>query len=297
MIVDPSHNMNTREGRTDVDLAPGRLADGGSLSPDAPPARVIASVVSHGHGALLAALLDDLDAALGPRDRLVVTLNVPETAGFDRRRWPRAEWIDNASPKGFGANHNHALLGREADWVAIINPDIRIDADVLDRLVAGAGDPDIAMVAPLVVDADGAEQDSVRALLTPVSLAGRLRGRLSGARGQAGPVSCRHDWIAGMLLLVRGRIFADIGGFDERFFLYCEDMDLSIRLQLAGHRLCQDRSIVVVHDARRDSHRSRHHFRLHLTSLLRSWMSPAFWRYLGGRHNRLTVAERVDLDA
>ena len=237
-------------------------------------------------------LLDDLAIALGPRDRLVVTLNIPEADSFDRGRWPSAEWIDNSAPKGFSANHNQALLGRDADWVAIINPDIRIAPDVLDRLIAsGGGNTSIAMVAPLVVDRDGAEQDSVRALLTPASLAGRLRGRVTGARGRSGPASRRRDWIAGMLLLVRGDAFAAVRGFDEHYFLYCEDMDLSIRLQLAGLSLRYDRGIVVVHDARRDSHRNWRHFRLHLASLLRTWASPAFWRYLKGSHNRLAVAE------
>ena len=293
MIVDSSHNMNTVAGNTDGGRAANLVADVESDLPARRPARVIASVVSHGHGALLAALLDDLMAALGPRDLLVVTLNIPEAGGFDRRRWPRAEWIDNTAPKGFGANHNHALLGRDADWVAIINPDIRMASDVLDRLVAsGGGDIDIAMVAPLVVDRDGVEQDSVRALLTPSSLAGRMRGRMSDARGRAGPVSRRRDWIAGMLLLVRGDAFAVVRGFDERYFLYCEDMDFSIRLQLAGYSLRHDRGIVVVHDARRDSHHNWSHFRLHVASLLRSWASPALWRYLGGSHNRLAVAER-----
>ena len=241
--------------------------------------RLAVSVVSHGHGALLLALLDDLAAAVGPADAIIVTFNIDEE-GFDRARWPRVIWIDNPVPKGFGANHNAALLGRDADWYGVINPDIRLAANTLATLLASASaDPEVAMVAPRIVDAGATEQDSGRALLTPGSLVTRVVLRLGGKRGLGIDQASRIDWLAGMFLIVRADAFAALGGFDERFFLYCEDMDLSLRLQLAGHTLLFDRSVTVVHDARRDSHRDRRHLRLHLASLARAWTTLAFWQY------------------
>lgn len=242
--------------------------------------RLMISIVSHSHGAMLAALLDDLALWRSPDDAIVVTLNVPED-GLERWRWPDVEWIDNPAPKGFSANHNAALIGRYSRWVAVLNPDIRIGSDVLSVLLARAqGDASIGLVAPGVVGPDGTPQDSARRLLTPVRLVARVGRRLAG-RGIAKASRTRRelDWLAGMFLLIRRDAFETIGGFDTRFFLYCEDMDICIRLQLAGYRIDYARETEVIHDARRHSHRSLTHLRWHLASLVRAWLTPAFWDY------------------
>lgn len=241
--------------------------------------QILVSVVSHGHGELLTALLDDLCAIRPPNLSIIVTLNIPEASQVRRDRWADIVWIENTEPKGFGANHNAALLGQAHDWYIILNPDIRIDRDVFTPLVAaGEADQSVALVAPRVVDSSGFEQDSVRALPTPGRLMLRTISRLVG---QAPSSTSEHkgDWLAGMFLAVRGTTFRLIGGFDERFFLYCEDVDLSARLRLAGFELRQVREVQVVHDARRESLRSFQYVRWHLTSLLRLWGSASFWKY------------------
>ncbi len=81
------------------------------------------------------------------------------------------------------------------------------------------------------------------------------------------------DWLAGMFLLLRREAFAAVGGFDERFHMYCEDADLCLRLQLAGWRVRLVEDVAVVHAAQRASRRSWQHLRWHLTSLLRHWFS------------------------
>ena len=85
-------------------------------------------------------------------------------------------------------------------------------------------------------------------------------------------------WLAGMFLMVRAAAFTAVGGFDERYFLYCEDYDLSARLFNAGYPIAQVQAARAVHDAQRDSHRSLRHLKLHVVSLLKVWTSVAFWR-------------------
>jgi hypothetical protein len=77
------------------------------------------------------------------------------------------------------------------------------------------------------------------------------------------------DWLAGMFLLLRGDIFQKVKGFDEKFFLYYEDVDLCWRLRRDGFQVVQDRSISVVHDARRESRRNLRFARWHLASMAR----------------------------
>lgn len=250
------------------------------------------SVVSHGHGAMVAALLDDLVRWRGPDDIVVVTLNVPEPVPLDRSRWSGAiEWIDNAMPKGFGANHNSALDGRGAQWFAIVNPDIRLPADALGTMIEFGQAASVDLVAPVVIDAEGHQQDSVRALLTPVTLVDRVLSRL--LRRTPHRREQQPDWFAGMFLLVSRGAFVAVGGFDERFFLYCEDMDFNIRLRLRGFAMVQCETAVVVHDARRASYRSARHIRWHLASLARAWTSSSFWTYLAHR-SRIRVGSVGD---
>jgi GT2 family glycosyltransferase len=242
------------------------------------PQRFTISVVSHGHGAMLAALLDDI-VRLRPAgaDDIIVTLNIPEAPGFDRNRWGTAlRWIDNPAPKGFAANHNAALRGAQQPYLAVVNPDIRLHDDAFAALARRlAGQPGIA--APLVTDSQSHKQDSARQLPTPMALARRAVRRLAGT-GPAPPVAT-PDWIAGMFYIIDRPVWEALNGFDEGYFLYCEDVDLCLRARLAGFHLRYETDILVLHDAQRDSHRSMRHLSWHLTSLARLWRSPAYRAY------------------
>lgn len=248
-------------------------------------ARLAISIVSHGHGALLAALLDDIVRWRQPSDIVVVTLNIAEDAGFATDRWRDIEWIENVTPKGFAANHNMALRGRDAYWYAVLNPDLRLPADMLALLTQRVAALHAGLAVPVVVDHDGVPQDSARALLTPLRLAGRVVQRLVRRR-QPGRLTspAAMDWVAGMAMVFCHKAFEAVGGFDERYFLYCEDMDLCLRLQLAGYAIVLVPDTTVIHDARRASHHSGRHLRWHLASLLRFWCSRAFWSYWLRRH-------------
>lgn len=233
------------------------------------------SVVSHGHGDLLVDLLEDLRLQ-APDIHIVVTFNIPEP-GFDRSRWPMVTFRDNAVPKGFGANHNAALANATTHWLVIVNPDIRLT----ESSFRGFSDaieacPHVAMWAPLVIGPDGQPQDSARRLPTPFRVFRRALQRLIGGGAVTEPDG-RPTWFAGMFLLVRREAFAAVGGFDERYFLYGEDVALSIAMVASGHPIGWTEQSVVVHDARRASLRSWRHFRWHLVSLLRLWLSKDFY--------------------
>jgi N-acetylglucosaminyl-diphospho-decaprenol L-rhamnosyltransferase len=248
------------------------------------------SIVSHGHGALLHALLSDLDAeptlAGAP---VTVTLNTPED--FDVARWPHLTItvLRNAVPKGFGANHNAAFGECRTRWFVILNPDLRLVGEEPFTALAGtaAAEPGLGAISPQIVNIEGQAEDAVRANLTPWSL---VRRRLLGDRTPVDPnkparAGAPFYWLAGMCVMFDAAAYRAIGGFDERFFLYGEDYDISARLYAAGHALAVDRRVAVCHDARRDSHRSFKHLRWHLGSILRIWASPVFWRITLGRSN------------
>jgi GT2 family glycosyltransferase len=241
------------------------------------------SIVSHRHGSLLPPLLSDLQNFV-PRAKVIVTVNVPD-AGFDETAWPAVEFRHNPAPKGFGANHNAALRAASTDWLLVLNPDIRIEPGAFDRLQhATASMAPVGLFAPQVVDPDGTPQDSARVLPTPSRVISRAWQRITGREP---PVDAAEQasWFAGMFLLMRRSAFREAGGFDERFFMYCEDVALSMQFVERGWGIFRVEEAVVVHDARRATLRSWRHLRWHIASYLRLWLRPAFY----GHEKRLVA--------
>lgn len=249
------------------------------------------SIVSHGHGALLARLLDDLAKSdAHGRWPIILTLNLAQET-FDADRWPTLDIrvLRNARPRGFGANHNAAFAYCKTPWFAVLNPDLRLPIDPFGSLLLYAEhSPRLGAVAPRIVDAQGRREDSVRVNLTPWSLLQRKLHRSAGRADAHADVGGNGAffWLAGMFLLFSSDAYRAVDGFDERFFLYCEDYDICARLRRAGYGLAVEPRSTAVHEAQRDSRRSWRHLRWHLASLLRVWTSSAFWWVLrhGHRH-------------
>lgn len=246
------------------------------------------SIVSHDQGALVATLLDDVARVASPLvTAIVVTLNVEEPIP----NWPaalatRIVTVVNPSPRGFGANHNAAFGRCATSYFAVMNPDLRLSDDpfaaLLSRFDARASESvRLGLAAPRIVSADGTPEDAARGLITPLEL---ILRRLFAARRAP-----RHDahWLAGMFLFASSAAFEDVGGFDARYFMYCEDFDLCARLRLKGWTFEIVEGARVIHAARRASHRSPRHLAWHVASLMRMWCSTAFWRY-----RRLLIAEQ-----
>lgn len=253
------------------------------------------SVVSHGHGPLLAQLLRDLAEQEGIAEHLVIiTLNLADEV-FDASAHTglRLLVIRNPTPKGFAANHNAAFRQSAGTWFAVLNPDLRLpDRGTLHRLFAPPAASQVALRAPVVLNSAGRPEDSVRTNLTPWSLLMRALRLDRRPRHPEGRIRRGRPffWLAGMLLVIDRAAYQQVGGFDERYFLYCEDCDLCARMYVAGFSLELDRSVRVIHDAQRDSHRSLKHLRWHLGSLAKYWSSKGFWKVsllsLAGRSAR-----------
>jgi N-acetylglucosaminyl-diphospho-decaprenol L-rhamnosyltransferase len=245
------------------------------------------SIVSHGHRNHVLRLLQDLNRIASTRPlKVLLTLNVPEPeSGLTAFSSLNVALSPNSQPKGFAANHNAAFVHCNTSWFAVLNPDVRLPNNPFTALLeVGNGDPRIALLAPRVVNSVGKLEDHIRPNLTPLSLWRRRRGIVEtiDASMPAHRSRCFY-WFAGMFMLFRSEAFRSIGGFDERFFLYCEDYDICARLFLSGHALALVPYVEVVHDAQRESHRSFKHRRWHIYSLLRVWSSTTYWRILSER--------------
>ncbi len=234
---------------------------------------VVVSVVSHGHGpavqSLLCALAEGVQVAASSVRRVVLTLNVPEPEPLPPPDgWPFVlQIVRNSLPLGFGANHNRALAAADEPFVCVLNPDVVLTGgDPFAALVQAAAAPGTGCAYPVQVNAQGQLQDSERELPTPQAL---WRRRALGRR------EVRVDWVNAACLVLPQPVWQAVGGFDESYFMYCEDVDLCLRVRLAGLALVQA-PVQIEHSGQRASHQRWTHLRWHLSSLWRLWRSPVY---------------------
>lgn len=228
---------------------------------------ICVSIVSHCHGSMVMRLVERvLDCSSVAQ--VVVTLNVPESLQLVQDE--RLVVVENTKPKGFGANHNAAFKYCRQSYFCVLNPDIELEDDPFDSLITAIELANAALVAPAVKSPEGREEDSVRYFPTVRSLVAKaFFGRDGRYVLQNGRDPFCPEWVAGMFMLFRSECFARLNGFDERFFLYYEDVDICARAWQRGMKVLACPRVSVIHDARRNSRKSLRHMRWHLASMAR----------------------------
>jgi N-acetylglucosaminyl-diphospho-decaprenol L-rhamnosyltransferase len=166
---------------------------------------------------------------------------------------------------GYGAAINSGAALASGSHFAVLNPDIRFFSDdVVAHLLEHFDDPEVGIAAPALQLLDGRLQDSARRTPTPLNLVVRRRfDRDNGAVRGVGDV----DWVVGACFIVRRDVWEAVGGFDESYFLYFDDVDLCTRIRRAGWAVRFDPSLVVQHAWQGASRKSliapatRHHIK------------------------------------
>lgn len=231
------------------------------------------SIVSHGHDDSVERLLEQLCRLHGGHiEHVVLIHNVPsDPVAEPDGGWPfRFTELFNTEQAGFGANHNRAFRHCVTEFFCVLNPDIELrDASVWGKLLERLREPMVGCAYPLLFNPDGSRQENERELVTPLALLRRHLLKLPQRR---------VDWVSGAFWMVRATVWRSLGGFDERFYMYCEDVDFCLRLQLAGWKLAAA-DAAATHDASWGSRSPGRHMAWHLRSLLRLWAGPAIRQY------------------
>jgi N-acetylglucosaminyl-diphospho-decaprenol L-rhamnosyltransferase len=255
---------------------------------------ITVSIVSHAHSALVDRLIKQLMAIRSHKiDKIIVTLNVEDADCTDLEQYVTGLPLEvvvvrNAAPRGFGANHNHAFSLATGEYFCVLNPDIELHAgcdNPFKGLVIALSVPGVGLTYPMQITRGGKLLDFERTLPTLGEIAQRHGpggyGFDNSNQFQAVTVVAtpeRVDWACGAFLMLKSSVFKELGGFDERYFMYCEDVDICLRAQLAGYSLARAQSVVVHHTQRR-SLKSFRHLSWHVFSLLRLWRSQAYLEY------------------
>ncbi|HVX20213.1 MAG TPA: glycosyltransferase family 2 protein [Acidimicrobiales bacterium] len=164
---------------------------------------------------------------------------------------------------GAGANRGLAAVGGDADLVLVCNPDLRLHPGAVAALVAALdAQPSWAVVGPRILTPDGDVYPSVRAFPSMVDAAGhavlalfnphnrfsrRYRTPDVGAGGAGAGGRAEADWVSGACFLARRAALDQLGGFDEAYFMFAEDMDLCWRAHAAGWGVGVEPAAVVTH--------------------------------------------------
>jgi N-acetylglucosaminyl-diphospho-decaprenol L-rhamnosyltransferase len=241
---------------------------------------VTISVVSHAQIELIKSLLDDINRyCRASRLELILTLNVDELLPFSLDDYFFSiKVIKNSNPLGFGANHNQAFKHASGQYFCVINPDIRLSSNPFQQLMSCFYDASFGVVAPVVRGLDGGMEDSARRFPSPLKILCKVFGKCRGSDYLVAEIPIFPDWVGGMCMVFPSGVFKKIGGFDQRYFLYYEDVDLCGRLMLSGYKSVVCPQATVVHHAQRSSHRNLKYLRWHLASMMRFFLSSVYWR-------------------
>ncbi len=203
-------------------------ATGAAPADPAPRSAVEVVVVAYGAPDKLAAAL----APLAGQFPVIVVDNSSSAATREVVERAGARYLDPGTNLGFAAAVNLGCAAREdpeAD-VLLLNPDAIVTAADVQRLrEALAADPGLAAVAPEIVDADGAAARALWPFPTPARAVAEAAG--------LGRLPTRGGFLIGAVLLLRAQAVAELGGLDERFFLYAEETDWQLRARRLGWRL------------------------------------------------------------
>jgi N-acetylglucosaminyl-diphospho-decaprenol L-rhamnosyltransferase len=205
----------------------------------------IASLAAASDRELVVEIVDNGDipaaAQLAPRDGVTIDHVIPGTN------------------LGYGAAINLGVASAGAvDWIVGVNPDLTLGVGAIDRLIEVAeSDERIGIVGPLILTADGEVYPSARRLPSlRTGIGHALFNRIWPANPwtrsyhadrELPPRQRDTGWLSGAALLIRPSAFQQLGGFDEGFFMYFEDVDLSARASRLGWRIVYAPTAEVTH--------------------------------------------------
>ena len=200
--------------------------------------------VTHNSAAVLGGLLASVEHHLPGARVLVVDCASTDETLETAREWGSAHLIALDRNAGFGAGSNAGLREASAPVVALLNPDVELLDSSLLEPVAELARPDRPdrLLAPLVLNSDGSRQDTVHPepgswpdlLSAVVSPSGLPRPAATLLAPWLSRAPRRVGWAVGCALLARTETLRRLGPFDERLFMYGEDLDLCLRARRQG---------------------------------------------------------------
>jgi GT2 family glycosyltransferase len=164
------------------------------------------------------------------------------------RRWPGVRVIDAGANLGFARANNIGIRAVESAHILLLNSDTIVPAGAIDRMLEELDrEPDVAVVGPRLVDGAGRAELSFGRMIGPLNEFRQKRLARSVAVEQLTRQRQYPDWVSGACLLVRRADAEAVGGLDERYFMYMEDVDFCAAIRERGRRILFTPDAEVTH--------------------------------------------------
>jgi len=194
------------------------------------------------------------------------------------------EYIDTKKNLGFGKGHNYNIDKLDSRYHIIMNPDIILTEDSLSVLIDFMSDKRIGMCVPKLVDTEGNMQLVYRRELTVFDLFVRMFCKNMFEKRYKYHTMQNRDYskpfivpfAQGSFLFVRTQLYKQIGGFDDRFFMYMEDADLCKRINNES-KLVYCPYTSVIHKWEKGSHKNIKLLKIHIQSMI-SYFNKWGWK-------------------
>ncbi len=197
-------------------------------------------------------------APRGSHEILVVdNASTDDTQAIVARDWPAVRLLQTGANLGFAVANNRGIRATSGERILLLNPDAAVTPGAVDTLMDALDrDERVAIAGPRIVDDAGRAELSfgphigpLAELVQKVRVTGHARGWpvVSAWAERATTTPQFPDWVSGACWMARRDVLEAVGLFDERFFLYTEDVDLCARVRTAGHRVAFVPSAVVRH--------------------------------------------------
>ena len=271
------------------------------MTSTAPPAALAVIIVNYNAGEYLARCVQSVVDGAGAIDVDVLVIDNDShdgSAQLAAARTRQIRVVENATNVGLSAAWNQGARLVDAPWLLFLNPDTEVVGGDLAALVrAGDARPDVALLGPVIRNPDGTIYESGRVFPGVVQAVGHaflgpfLPGnRFTRAYRQTDwdrMTEREVDWVSGAAMLIRRSAFEQVGGFDEQFWLYGEELDLGTRLRDAGWKVLATPALEVMHVGGVSTGRSRRTHLEHSRSVYRYYRKH---RATGWRRATLPIA-------
>lgn len=221
-------------------------------------------IVSWNVSALLKACLH----SIGVHDSIEIIVvdsgSSDDTVEMMRSTFPNVKLLAQGDNLGFTRCNNIGLAASSGRYVLLLNPDTEVIGDALEQMIAYLdAHPEVGIVGPHTLNSDGSHQSTRRRFptlavglfestwlqaLAPTALLDRYY-----VREQADDATCEVDWVQGSALMARREVYEQIGGLDEGYVMYSEEMDWCKRAKLAGWRVAYLGSARIIHHGGKSS--------------------------------------------
>lgn len=199
--------------------------------------------------------------------------------------FPDVIWSFNKHNGGFAYGMNRGLKQANGDYMVIMNPDVEIKGSLTILTDFMKSHEKVGAIAPQILGHDGSIQDSCRKFVTPIRFIWRQIRRLLTDKtsindgfdyNKTQTVEC----LIGAFIMVTRTVYNTVGGLDESFFMYAEDIDWCTRIWKAGYEVVYIPELKVIYEGSRSARSNKKYAKIFIDSHIKYWKkNKFFWGY------------------